>query len=56
MAKSDIFQESRRTVPRSDARVVRVDFDKSDLGARKSHTSGLAPKNDYSIQHVKQGS
>jgi len=55
MAKSDIFQEGRKTIPRSDPRVVRIEFDKSDLGARKSHTAGLAPKNDFTIVHVKSG-
>jgi len=55
MAKSDIFQEGRKTLPRSDPRIVRVEFDKEDLGARKSHTSGIHKKNDFTIQHVKGG-
>ena len=52
---TNIWQDSTKTVPKSDSRIVRVDFDKSDLGARKSHLSGMHPKNDNSIQHVKQG-
>lgn len=52
MAKSDIFQDSTKSIPRSDPRVIRVDFDKEDIGARKSHIAGIAPKNDNSIKHV----
>lgn len=53
MAKSDIFQDSTKSIPRSDARVIRVAFDCEEIGARKSHISGIAPKNDNSIKHVK---
>lgn len=49
---TDIFHESRKTIPRSDPRVSRVPLDKEDIGARKSHLSGLAPKNSNSISHV----
>ncbi len=48
----DIFQESRSTIPKSDPRVERIDFDKEDIGARKSHTSGAHKKNNYSIKHI----
>lgn len=41
------------TIPMSDPRVHRIDFEKSDLGARKSHTKGLGGKNSNSIQHTK---
>ncbi len=43
------------TIPQSDPRVHRIDFEKSDLGARKSHTKGLGGKNSNGIQHVKSG-
>ena len=51
MAK-DIFHEGRTTIPKSDPQVSRIDFDKSDLGARKSHISGIAPKNSNTIKHT----
>jgi hypothetical protein len=36
----------------NDAKVVRIEFDKSDIGATKSHIKGLHSKNDYTIKHV----
>lgn len=50
---TNIFEDKTKTVPKHDNRIHRVEFDKSDLGARKSHTSGVAPKNENSIRHVK---
>ena len=51
--KSDVFHDSTSTVPKSDSRIHRIDFDKEDLGARKSHTSGAAKTNTYGVQHIK---
>lgn len=51
--KSDLFQDSTKSIPRTDPRIHRIEFDKSDIGARKSHLSGAAPKNSNTIQHVK---
>jgi len=53
--KSDLFQDSSKTIPRSDPRIHRIDFDHSEIGARKSHISGAIPKNTNSIRHVKEG-
>lgn len=53
MAKSDLFHDSTSTVPKSDPRIHRIEFDKEDIGARKSHISGVATKNNMGIQHVK---
>lgn len=50
---ANIFEDKTKTIPKHDGRIVRVEFDKQDLGARKSHISGLAPKNENSIRHVK---
>jgi len=52
MAKADLFHDSTKSVPRGDARVVRVDFDHEEIGARRSHIKGISPKNSYSIRHV----
>lgn len=50
---ANIFEDKTKTIPRNDPRIVRVEFDKQDLGARKSHISGIAPKNEFVIRHVK---
>lgn len=52
MAKADLFQDGTKSIPRSDPRVSRIDWDKEDIGARKSHISGIAPKNSNTIEHV----
>ena len=52
MAKADIFQDGKKSIPESDPQVERITFDKSDLGARKSHISGAHRKNSYTIKHV----
>jgi len=52
MSKPDIFQDGRRSIPESDPRVERIQLDKEDIGARKSHISGVHKKNDYTIRHV----
>lgn len=50
--KSNLFENSQTTLPENDPRVVRIEFDKNDLGARKSHLPKNI-KNDNSIVHVK---
>lgn len=50
---TNIWHESIKTVPKSDPQVVRIEFDKSDLGARKSHLpTGSAFKNGNVVKHV----
>ena len=49
----NIWHESIKTVPKSDPQVVRIEFDKSDLGARKSHLpTASAFKNGNVVKHV----
>jgi hypothetical protein len=52
---SSIFQNPTTTVPKKDARIVRIDFQTSELGARRAHMPKNAGKNDYAIQHTKGG-
>ena len=47
---ANIFEDKTKTIPKHDNRIVRVEFDKQDLGARKSHISGLAPKRTGAIE------
>jgi hypothetical protein len=51
---ADIFSvDGRKDIPKkTPSNIVRVDMTKSDIGGRKSHTSGALPKNDMSITHV----
>ncbi len=47
-----IFQDPTKSIPRGDSRIVRPELDKSDIGARKSHTRGVLKKNENDIKHV----
>lgn len=49
----NIWQDSTKSIPKSDPKVSRIQFDKSDMGARKSHISGIHKKNDNTIDHIK---
>ena len=48
----DIFKDPTKTIPKSDSQVVRIDFDESQLGARKSHIAKALKRNENSIKHV----
>jgi len=50
--KGDVFNNPTSKIPQNDSRVVRVPFEKEDLGARKSFLPKNI-KNNQSIQHVK---
>ena len=52
MAKSDLFHNSKSSIPKKDERVVRVALDHNEVGARKGHISGALPKNQNTIRHV----
>ena len=50
----DIFQDKTKSIPKTTPSTIeRIDFDKSDIGARKSHTNGAFKKADHAIRHVK---
>jgi hypothetical protein len=48
---TDVFHNPTKTVPKSDSRIVSQDFEKQDIGARKSHMPSVS-KNDLTIRHV----
>lgn len=53
---ADIFQSPNKKIPKDDSRIVRVGFDKSDLGARKSQLAkAMSGSNGMVISHVKSG-
>lgn len=50
----NIFHDPTKKLPEKDPRIVKIDFETSDLGARKSHLPTSAQvKNSNSIDHVK---
>ena len=49
---TNIFQDSTRSVPKSDEQIVRVDMEQLDIGGRKSHLPGNSKSSDLSIDHV----
>lgn len=52
---TNIWHDSTSSIPKDgDGRIVRVPFDKEDIGARKSHLAKASKgKNANSIRHVK---
>jgi hypothetical protein len=50
----DIFKDTRTNLPDNDARIVRVPFNKSDLGNRPAQQAAASSKADnrFSIRHV----
>ena len=51
--KGDIFHNPTTSIPMSDPKIHRIDFDIEETGARKSHISGIHNKNQNSISHIK---
>lgn len=51
---TNIFHDSTSKVPTKDGRIIRIDFDRSETGARLSHLpKSEQVKNGNSIEHVK---
>jgi hypothetical protein len=48
----DVFHDSTKTVPKSDPRIIAQDYDKQDMGARKSALPKLT-RNGMTIAHIK---
>ena len=51
--KGDIFHNPTTSIPMSDQKIHRIEFDTEETGARKSHISGIHNKNANSISHIK---
>jgi len=49
---ANIFQDSTKTVPKSDDQIVRVRMDENEIGGRKDHLPSQGKSPDLSIQHV----
>lgn len=49
---ANIFQDNTKSVPTSDAQIVRVDMEQLDIGGRKSHLPSQGKSDQMSISHV----
>lgn len=48
----NLFQDSTKSVPSSDAQIIRVDMEQQDIGGRKSHLPSEGKNQALSIDHV----
>ena len=53
---SNIFKDSTKSIPTSDAQIVRVDMEQQEIGGRKSHLPPKHMESDLSITHVPSSS
>jgi hypothetical protein len=49
----DVFHNPTTSIPTSDPKIHRIDFDTEETGARASHIKGLHSKNQNAISHIK---
>lgn len=49
---ANIFSDPTKSIPKSDAQIVRVDMEQMDIGGRKSHLPSDQKSMDMSISHV----
>ena len=47
----NIFQDPTKSVPKSDAQIVRVDMEQLDIGGRKSQLPAADKSSDMSVSH-----
>ena len=52
MSGVNIFQNSTKTLPKSDDQIVRVDMEQIDIGGRKSHLPSQSKSGDLTLSHV----
>lgn len=48
----NIFENSTKTLPKSDEQIVRVDMEQIDIGGRKSHLPSQSKSSVLPINHV----
>lgn len=52
MSNVNIFQNTAKTLPKSDAQIVRVSMEQDDISARKSHMPAGEKSGSLTISHV----
>lgn len=48
----DLFKNSTKSIPESDAQIVRVPLDQLDIGGRKAHIPSTDKSSDLGLSHV----
>lgn len=48
----DIFKNTTKSIPESDAQIVRVPLEQLDIGGRKSHLPSTDKSSDLGLSHV----
>lgn len=48
----DVFKNNMKSIPESDAQIVRVDMNQLDIGGRKSHLPAQQKESNLGISHV----
>ena len=51
-----IFQNTTKTLPKSDAQIVRVDMESDDIQGRKAHLPAQMKSADLTISHTPNNS
>ena len=49
---ANIFQDSTKSVPKSDEQIVRVNMEEIEIGGRKSHLPAQAKSGVLGVSHV----
>ena len=52
MSSVNIFQNSTKTLPKSDDQIIRVDMEQIDIGGRKSHLPSAEKSPSLTLSHV----
>jgi hypothetical protein len=52
MSNFNIFQNNAKSIPTSDAQIVRVNMEEIEIGGRKSHLPGQSKSPELTISHV----
>ena len=48
----NIFQNSAKSIPKSDEQIIRVDMEQLDIGGRKSHLPAQSKADSMAVSHV----
>lgn len=52
MSNFDIFRNTAKSIPTSDAQIVRVDMEQIDIGGRKSHLPAQMKSDSLGLSHI----
>ena len=52
MSNMNIFQNSAKTLPKSDEQIIRVDMEQIDISGRKSHLPAQDKSGALTLSHV----